>query len=211
MLRAAGLSAILASNPSQPDRQGHREGRGAGRLGRALARGPRLHAPLRRVLLALRVRRPDAGGAGRRWRARRATSRRSISAPIVLFDGLTKNWRYPGWRVTWTIGPREGDRRRGLAPARFLDGGGSKPMQRAADRRSCGLDVARAETKPPSIKAFTHKRDLPGGNGLQEDLGVTIDLRARRHVLRVGLGRATSPPGSTDGHVVLSRRPRSQA
>ena len=25
--------------------------------------------------------------------------------PIVLFDGLTKNWRYPGWRVTWTVGP----------------------------------------------------------------------------------------------------------
>jgi aspartate/methionine/tyrosine aminotransferase len=25
--------------------------------------------------------------------------------PVVLFDGLTKNWRYPGWRVTWTVGP----------------------------------------------------------------------------------------------------------
>src|SRR5690606_27473975 len=23
--------------------------------------------------------------------------------PVVLFDGLTKNWRYPGWRVTWTV------------------------------------------------------------------------------------------------------------
>ena len=21
-------------------------------------------------------------------------------------DGLTKNWRYPGWRVTWTVGPK---------------------------------------------------------------------------------------------------------
>ena len=26
--------------------------------------------------------------------------------PVVLFDGLTKNWRYPGWRVTWTVGPQ---------------------------------------------------------------------------------------------------------
>src|SRR5919201_667049 len=26
--------------------------------------------------------------------------------PVVVFDGLTKNWRYPGWRVTWTVGPR---------------------------------------------------------------------------------------------------------
>src|SRR5579862_362574 len=27
--------------------------------------------------------------------------------PVVLFDGLTKNWRYPGWRVTWSIGPKK--------------------------------------------------------------------------------------------------------
>jgi N-succinyldiaminopimelate aminotransferase len=26
--------------------------------------------------------------------------------PVVLFDGLTKNWRYPGWRITWTVAPR---------------------------------------------------------------------------------------------------------
>ena len=26
------------------------------------------------------------------------------SDPVVIFDGLTKNWRYPGWRVAWTIG-----------------------------------------------------------------------------------------------------------
>jgi len=51
--------------------------------------------------------------------------------PVVLFDGLTKNWRYPGWRVTWTLAPR------GVVDAlasagSFLDGGGSKPLQRAA-------------------------------------------------------------------------------
>ena len=27
--------------------------------------------------------------------------------PVVLVDGLTKNWRYPGWRVTWTLGPKK--------------------------------------------------------------------------------------------------------
>src|SRR4029077_13994331 len=26
---------------------------------------------------------------------------------VILFDGLTKNCRYPGWRVTWTIGPKK--------------------------------------------------------------------------------------------------------
>ena len=25
--------------------------------------------------------------------------------PIVLVDGLTKNWRYPGLRLSWTVGP----------------------------------------------------------------------------------------------------------
>jgi N-succinyldiaminopimelate aminotransferase len=51
--------------------------------------------------------------------------------PIVLFDGLTKNWRYPGWRVTWTLGPRSVIEAVASAGS-FLDGGGSKPLQRAA-------------------------------------------------------------------------------
>jgi hypothetical protein len=51
--------------------------------------------------------------------------------PVVLFDGLTKNWRYPGWRVTWTVGPRLVIDALSSAGS-FLDGGGSKPLQRAA-------------------------------------------------------------------------------
>ena len=51
--------------------------------------------------------------------------------PVVIFDGLTKNWRYPGWRVTWTIGPKQVIEAVASAGS-FLDGGGSKPLQRAA-------------------------------------------------------------------------------
>lgn len=51
--------------------------------------------------------------------------------PVVLFDGLTKNWRYPGWRVTWTVAPKQVIRAVSSAGS-FLDGGGSKPLQRAA-------------------------------------------------------------------------------
>ena len=51
--------------------------------------------------------------------------------PIILFDGLTKNWRYPGWRVTWAVGPRQVVDTMASAGS-FLDGGGSKPLQRAA-------------------------------------------------------------------------------
>ncbi len=51
--------------------------------------------------------------------------------PVVIFDGFTKNWRYPGWRITWAVGPRRVIE--GFASAgSFLDGGGSKPLQRAA-------------------------------------------------------------------------------
>jgi aspartate/methionine/tyrosine aminotransferase len=51
--------------------------------------------------------------------------------PVVLFDGLTKNWRYPGWRVTWTVGPRKVIEAMSSA-ASFLDGGCNAPLQRAA-------------------------------------------------------------------------------
>ena len=51
--------------------------------------------------------------------------------PIVIFDGLTKNWRYPGWRVAWTVGPKSVITAVGSAGS-FLDGGGSHPLQKAA-------------------------------------------------------------------------------
>ena len=51
--------------------------------------------------------------------------------PVVIFDGLTKNWRYPGWRVTWTLAPAKVIEAVSSAGS-FLDGGGSRPLQRAA-------------------------------------------------------------------------------
>ncbi len=51
--------------------------------------------------------------------------------PVVLFDGLTKNWRYPGWRITWALGPKPVMESFASAGS-FLDGGGSAPLQRAA-------------------------------------------------------------------------------
>jgi len=51
--------------------------------------------------------------------------------PVVVFDGFTKNWRYPGWRITWALGPKSVMESFASAGS-FLDGGGSKPLQRAA-------------------------------------------------------------------------------
>jgi aspartate/methionine/tyrosine aminotransferase len=51
--------------------------------------------------------------------------------PVVILDGLTKNWRYPGWRVAWTLGPKRVIDAVASAGS-FLDGGGSGPLQRVA-------------------------------------------------------------------------------
>jgi aspartate/methionine/tyrosine aminotransferase len=51
--------------------------------------------------------------------------------PVVILDGLTKNWRYPGWRVAWTVGPKVVIDAVASAGS-FLDGGGSAPLQRVA-------------------------------------------------------------------------------
>ncbi|HXE58130.1 MAG TPA: pyridoxal phosphate-dependent aminotransferase [Gemmatimonadales bacterium] len=51
--------------------------------------------------------------------------------PVVILDGFTKNWRYPGWRCTWIVGPRAVIEAVSSSGS-FLDGGGSKPVQRAA-------------------------------------------------------------------------------
>lgn len=53
------------------------------------------------------------------------------SDPVVLFDGFTKNWRYPGWRCTWIVGP-QAVITAVASSGSFLDGGGSKPLQRSA-------------------------------------------------------------------------------
>jgi N-succinyldiaminopimelate aminotransferase len=76
--------------------------------------------------------------------------------PVVLFDGLTKNWRYPGWRVTWTVAPKKVIEAVASAGS-FLDGGGSKPLQRAAIPL---LDDAHVAAETNAIQsAFRGKRD----------------------------------------------------
>lgn len=48
--------------------------------------------------------------------------------PVILVDGLTKNWRYPGWRVSWTVGPKAVIEAIASAGS-FLDGGANNPFQ----------------------------------------------------------------------------------
>jgi aspartate/methionine/tyrosine aminotransferase len=76
--------------------------------------------------------------------------------PVVIFDGLTKNWRYPGWRVTWTVAPAKVIETVASAGS-FLDGGGSRPLQRAAIPLLSD-EVVRKETLAINA-AFREKRD----------------------------------------------------
>ncbi len=48
--------------------------------------------------------------------------------PVIIVDGLTKNWRYPGWRISWTLGPKEVIHAIASAGS-FLDGGANNPFQ----------------------------------------------------------------------------------
>jgi hypothetical protein len=91
--------------------------------------------------------------------------------PVVLFDGLTKNWRYPGWRTTWIVAPRPVIEAVSSSGS-FLDGGGSKPLQRCAVPL---LSPALACAEAAAIRrVFLHKRKILG-DGLRA-AGVRFDL-----------------------------------
>ncbi len=90
--------------------------------------------------------------------------------PVLLFDGLTKNWRYPGWRTTWTVGPKSVIEALSSAGS-FLDGGGSRPLQRAAISL---LDEADVLSETRAIQQVFGEKRLRMMKGLA-DLGVRLD------------------------------------
>ncbi len=162
-----GLSAILASNPSNPTGKVI----GGGDLADWVAASRELDCALIfDEFYAHYVWRPDLVALGGIETAARYVGDVDRD-PVVILDGLTKNWRYPGWRVTWAVGPKrviEGV----VSAGSFLDGGGSRPLQRKA------IDLlaptaAMAETK--AIHATFGKKRAKLLNGLR-DLGFAVDL-----------------------------------
>jgi aspartate/methionine/tyrosine aminotransferase len=113
--------------------------------------------------------------------------------PVVILDGLTKNWRYPGWRVTWTIAPKKIIDAVSSAGS-FLDGGGSRPLQRAAIPL-LDPDTTLAETK--AIHAEFGKKRNRLLNGLR-DLGFTVDLPPEG-TFYVWASAQHLPPAISDG------------
>lgn len=77
--------------------------------------------------------------------------------PVIVVDGLTKNWRYPGWRLSWTIGPSKVIEAIASAGS-FLDGGANHPIQGEALNL---LNPATAHQESTAISQhFRRKRDF---------------------------------------------------
>jgi aspartate/methionine/tyrosine aminotransferase len=77
--------------------------------------------------------------------------------PVVIIDGLTKNFRYPGWRVGWIVGPSDIIEQVTRA-ASSIDGGPPATVQRAALEV---LEPARADQETAALRAtFARKRKL---------------------------------------------------
>ena len=89
--------------------------------------------------------------------------------PVVVVDGLTKNWRYPGFRLSWTVGPKSVIERVSSAGS-FLDGGAPHAPQVAALPL---LSVEQANQEASAIqRLFGRKREIMV-NGLRR-LGIEV-------------------------------------
>jgi aspartate/methionine/tyrosine aminotransferase len=148
-----GLSALLVSNPSNPTAQ--------------LMQGKELSAwcELARECQCSMI--FDEFYSHYIYTDGKATKPKMVSAaefvedvesdPIIIVDGLTKNWRYPGWRISWTLGPKAVVEAIASAGS-FLDGGANHPFQNAALPL---LDPKNAEAETLAIqKHFGKKREL---------------------------------------------------
>jgi N-succinyldiaminopimelate aminotransferase len=161
-----GLSVMLLSNPANP-------------TGRTI-RGPELEAWLetaRRLECTLLL---DEFYSHFAWSAAPdeeglVSAARYIEDvdrdPVVILDGFTKNWRYPGWRITWVLAPASVVQAI-TSSGSFLDGGGNRPLQRAAIPL---MDPAHVRAETEAIRrAFMPKRKVLI-DGLRE-AGLRIDL-----------------------------------
>jgi len=76
---------------------------------------------------------------------------------VLIVDGLTKNFRYPGWRVGWIVGPKEMIGQIDRA-ASAIDGGPSQPIQRLATQL---LEPSNADQETTALRVeFCKKRNF---------------------------------------------------
>jgi len=184
-----GLSAVLASNPSNPTGKVI----GGDDLAAWVAVGRELDCAL--ILdefYSHYVWRPDLVAQGGISTAARYVEDVDRD-PVVILDGLTKNWRYPGWRVTWTLAPKK-IIESVVSAGSFLDGGGSRPLQ----RRAVDLlepEATMAETRAIAAEFGRKRNKLLGG---LRDLGFVVDLPPEG-TFYVWASAQHLPPAISDG------------
>jgi aspartate/methionine/tyrosine aminotransferase len=89
---------------------------------------------------------------------------------VLIVDGLSKNFRYPGWRLSWVVGPSNVIQNLDRCATGF-DGGPSLPAQRLAIK---ALDPERADEETSAVRRlFARKRNVML-EGL-ETLGVRVE------------------------------------
>jgi len=161
-----GLAAVLLSNPCNPTGKVV----GADELARWVEYARELDCTLLLdEFYSHYIWRPDLAAQG--GTASAAAYVRDVDLdPVVLLDGLTKNWRYPGWRVTWTVAPKPIIEAVSSAGS-FLDGGGSRPLQRAAIDL---LDEQNTREETQAIARHFGKKRQRLLNGLR-DIGLKVD------------------------------------
>jgi len=80
------------------------------------------------------------------------------SDPILIVDGFTKNWRLPGWRVCWAVGPADIIQAMQCAGS-FIDGGANHVLQDTLARSNLlDIDFVRQDARILQ-KHFKNKRD----------------------------------------------------
>lgn len=89
--------------------------------------------------------------------------------PVIIVNGLTKNWRCPGFRLCWVVAPKQIVEMLSSAGS-FLDGGANAPLQRLS-LPLMELDFIRRDTWALQ-RHFKIKRDFLL-KGLAE-LGITV-------------------------------------
>lgn len=94
--------------------------------------------------------------------------------PVVIIDGLTKCFRYPGWRSGWVVGPKSVIRAM-TAAGSFLDGGPSRPMQRLAIQ---ALRPERADQETNAVRSVFAAKQQTTFNMLRE-VGVRFPVIER--------------------------------
>jgi hypothetical protein len=107
--------------------------------------------------------------------------------PVVLIDGLTKNWRYPGLRLSWTVGPKAVIERVASAGS-FLDGGAPHAIQRAA------------------LPLVTVERADQEARAIQRAFGLKLELVLER-LRAMGITLASTPQGAFYAFASLANLP----